>query len=276
MNRPTPAQIDAIVRAVLDELARRSGSSKPPRGNVFAERLLAERHVESLALGTQELEIAPGTVVTPLARDLLKHKGISLRFASRKEETSSTEAGEWGFAIEQTNEIGKPASVRRQLLSDPTGWSEVGRTAREAALWTSRSSDRGVVLLTEEASVAVWSAHRLEEIRAATVQDLAAVDRAARQLGMNMLVIESGDKSIHLIKQMCFAFRSRGAPRKPSGLETSTERSRPMVDGGSHADRGSRRTSDFVAQAHESTERAPGDRLALNDGGDRRGIFAKR
>lgn len=43
MNRPGPDQIDAIVRAVLGELARLSGPNEPV-DHVFSERLLSERH----------------------------------------------------------------------------------------------------------------------------------------------------------------------------------------------------------------------------------------
>src|SRR4051812_13628462 len=61
------AEVDRAVRSVLAEL-RREPTPALPRAEVFADQLLSLRHVERLAAGTREVRIAPGTVVTPLAR----------------------------------------------------------------------------------------------------------------------------------------------------------------------------------------------------------------
>ena len=63
MIQPTPSEVDAVIRAVL------SGSDRGAK--VFADRLFALRHAEALPDGSREVRIAPGTVVTPLARDAL-------------------------------------------------------------------------------------------------------------------------------------------------------------------------------------------------------------
>lgn len=269
MNRPGPDQIDAIVRAVLGELARLSGPNEPV-DHVFSERLLSERHAAGIPEGTRELKVAPGTVVTPSARDLLKKKGIAVRLAASDAKSSPGRDGVWGFAIEAANDLGKTSSVRRRLVSDVRPWIEVGRSARDASEWASSADDRGVVLITDEASIAVWRAHRLDRVRAAAARDVVQVERAVRNLGMNMLVIESSDSSIHLMTRMCFAFRDSGRPRKPADLEGSGTAGGISSNGANHANRGSDRSSDLVSSAPESSRRAIGDRLAFAEGGDRR------
>src|SRR4051794_14720094 len=127
--RPTIAQVDAAVRAVL---AQRRPSA--PADRPFVGKLLGLRHVEALPAETRDVAIAPGTVVTPLARDLLKRRGIATRLVSEHELGRSQGRGEWGFVIE--DDSGLASALRRGLLGDDD-WAEVGSDALEAARWVS-------------------------------------------------------------------------------------------------------------------------------------------
>jgi hypothetical protein len=176
---------------------------------IHAEKLLALRHVEALPSATREVRIAPGTVVTPLARDSLRRQGIVLRFVSPSEVATK---GEWGFAVEVERESGTVAAWRRALFEE--GWFEVDSAER----WVMEMPDRGALLVTEEASLAVWRACQMARIRAAAAVDPDSVARAVRSLGANLLVIEPAGKSIAFLKQMSRTFRSAGAPRIPTWL----------------------------------------------------------
>jgi hypothetical protein len=207
----TLVDIDAVVRAVLAELARRNGQPRhAENGQVFAGKLLGQSQVEMLEAGLQEIKINAGTVVTPLARDLLKRRGISLQYASGS--TSSKGTGEWAFAIEGRPN-GKAEALRRALLH---AWTEVAPEV--ASHWVAASPQRGALFLTPEASLATWRASRVEGVRASTAWDVDAAARAVRVLGVNFLVVEPALLSIASVKAIADAFRRAGAPVEPEGL----------------------------------------------------------
>src|SRR4051812_39015022 len=121
MSGPTITQVDAAVRAALAEA--RGPLPRPGEPEIFAGRLLSVREVARLSGATKEVRIAPGTVVTPLARDELKRRGVSLRFISQHDIPRENQAGTWGFAIEAET---APATVlRRVLLADADSWIEL-------------------------------------------------------------------------------------------------------------------------------------------------------
>lgn len=213
MTMPGPTEIDAIVRAVVAELNRRASAVALPapngHGTVFAGRLLGALQVESLDRDETEIRLAPGTVVTPIAADLLKRRGIALRYVSR---VSANESGEWAFSIVGKGN-GNAEAIRRALL---LAWSEVD--SREAPAWVVGGAGRGALVLTAEASIASWRANQTPGVRAATVADLDAVARAVRHLGVNVLVVEPAGLSIPTVKAMAEAFRKGGAPIAPGEL----------------------------------------------------------
>jgi hypothetical protein len=215
------AEVEAAVRSVL---AREPAAPVPvpaPGGELFAGRLLAVRHVEALPARQHELRVAPGTVVTPLARDLLKQRGIALRQGANRTDDCDTRAGEWGFAIEDAAESGLTAALRRALVEE--AWSELEATPGGAARWVAEDERRGALVVADEASVAVWRACQVAGVRAAAAADLDVVARAVRRLGINLLVVEPPGKSISWLRQLASAFRRAGAPVAPEGLEARKE-----------------------------------------------------
>ncbi len=111
---------------------------------MFVERLFSLRHAEALG-DVDEVRVLAGTVVTPLARDLLKRRGIAPagRFWSRGfAGAKAISKGEWGFAIESRS--GQVEAIRRMLLED---WVEVGPDAVEAAEWVVDGEGRGAFVV---------------------------------------------------------------------------------------------------------------------------------
>jgi hypothetical protein len=74
------------------------------------------------------------------------------------------------------------------------------------------------LLVTDEASVAVWRACQVAGVRAASAVDPDSVARAVRQLGVNLLVIEPAGKSISFLKPMSLTYRRAGAPETRAWL----------------------------------------------------------
>ena len=216
MTQPSILDVAAAVRSVLGEFAGDARPSSRPAED-FSGRLLSLRHAEGLPWGIREIRVAPGTVVTPLARDHLKRQGIELRFVAASDVDGRRGPGEWAFAIE--TESGIIAALRRALLEESRPWRELEPRRQSAARWVGEAANRGALLLTDEASVAVWRACRVPGVRAAMATEVEAVDRAVQRLGVNLLVIEPVGKSINVLRQMSRAFRARGAPMAPAGFE---------------------------------------------------------
>ncbi|MDE2509221.1 MAG: hypothetical protein KGM43_18630, partial [Planctomycetota bacterium] len=116
-------RVEAAVRAILAPAVRvatstarassaRSGTTKPYE-HVIDGRLLTARQVEAVGEHVQTLVLAPSTVVTPLAREALKKRALSLRFVARG---VVNDVGEWGFAIDSQEPAGALAALARRLL----------------------------------------------------------------------------------------------------------------------------------------------------------------
>lgn len=215
MTEPSLEQVEAAVRVVLAGFAVGSRRQEPERWN-FQGRLFAFKHAEALADGIREVRLAPGTVVTPMARDHLKRMGVAVRLVAEAEVVGEGRRGEWGFAID--DQSGTMAALRRGLLAEEGTWFDVGPEPSRAARWVAESPARGAVALTAESSTACWQANQVRGIRAATVADADSVARAVRHLGANLLVIEPSGKSIPWLKQMLAVYRKAGAPTPPTWL----------------------------------------------------------
>ncbi len=209
--------VDAAVRSVLAELRGTIRLLKERRtAPVFAGRLLSLRHAETLSPGVRVVRIAPGTVVTPLARDLMNRQGIAIQLAGITE-FGGAAAGEWAFAID--SDMGSLHALRRSLLEDAGRWTELGPSLDDVIGWIQADEGRGALLVTADGALAVWRACRAPGVRAAVAAEPADVDRASRSMGANLIVVEPAGKSPSWIRQLATAFRRAGAPSWPMETE---------------------------------------------------------
>ena len=211
-------KVDEAVRAVLAELKGPSRSRKESDCQVVVDRLFSLRHAEALPPGTRIVRLGPSTVVTPLASELLKRKGITIRLGGLGE-SMGTARGEWGFSIAADSEVlGTIKALRRALLKDPRAWIEFEPSLEFLASWLVDGKGRGAMFITSETALAVWKSCQITGVRAASAAEPGEVYRAVQSLGMNLLVVEPAGKSISRIKQLASAFRVSGAPRAPEAL----------------------------------------------------------
>jgi len=220
-----PERVDPIwivneaVRAVLAGLAV-TGKPKGHDEQVFVDKLFSVRHAEGLPPGTRIVRVGPGTVVTPLAHDLLKRQGITIRLGGPGE--VSSRRGEWAFAIESDG--GTVEALRRGLLEDPRPWIELEPSLDIVSSWVVEGNGRGAMWITSKGALAVWLSCQLAGVRAATAAEPSEVHSAVNGLGMNLLVVEPGGKSISWMRQLAMAFRAAGAPRIPEFLAAGGRR----------------------------------------------------
>ncbi len=213
-------KVDEAVRAVLAELKLKgpSCSRKEFDCQVVVDRLFSLRHAEALPPGTRIVQLGPSTVVTPLARDLLKRQGITIRLGGLGESMNSAR-GEWAFSIAADSELlGTVKALRRALLDEPGAWIELEPSLDFLANWLVDGKGRGAMFITAETALAVWKACQIGGVRAASAAEPGEVQRAVQSLGMNLLVVEPAGKPLSWIKQLAGAFRISGAPRAPETL----------------------------------------------------------
>ncbi|WP_165226254.1 hypothetical protein [Aquisphaera insulae] len=208
--------VDDAVRAVLATLrpTNRVGRERDA-SPCFADRLLGVRQAEQLPAGIRAVRIAPQTVVTPLARDLLKKRGIEIRLGVSPE-LGRLARGEWAFAIGE--ETGQLQALRRGLLSEPREWLELDPDLEVVGGWLVESSGRGALWVTNDGARTVWRACQSPGVRAAVAAEPSDVHRAVDGLGLNLLVVEPAGKTIALVRQLAAAFRQGGAPGVPADL----------------------------------------------------------
>jgi hypothetical protein len=210
-------QVSEAVESVLKDLQPRSPARKDPDCQVFVGKLLSVRQAEALPPGTRTVHIACGVVITPLAHDLLKRRGITIRVGSPADtRKSGAKSGEWGFAIE--SDLGTVSALRRALLEDEHPWSELPAELATVTGWLLETTGRGALWVTDEAALTVWKSCQVNGIRAAAATEPADVHRAAKSLDPNLLVIEPVGKSISWMKQLASAFRMVGPPASPETL----------------------------------------------------------
>lgn len=214
--------VAAAVQSVLAEIRGQSRalarSHRDLDGHLAVGTLFSARHVEALPPGTRTIRVAPGTVVTPVARDMLKRLGVTVRPVSVSHSLMASARGEWAFAIEA--ETGITQALRRALLDDPRPWAELESTLEAVIAWLLVEPGRGALLITHDAAVAVWKSCQVPGVRAASAVEPADVGRALTSLGINLLVVEPAGKSISWMKQLGTAFRQAGAPVVPHALQT--------------------------------------------------------
>ncbi len=164
----------------------------------------------------------PAAVITPMARDWLKQRGIMVRRGTA--DLSLQALGEWAFAMAGDAEIlGTVQALRRSLLDDARAWIEIESSLVSVGSWLLTGKGRGVMYVTSETALAVWRACRLAGIRAASATEPADVSRAAGSFGMNLLVLDPAGKSISWLRQLASTFRACGPPRIPDHLAMEPE-----------------------------------------------------
>lgn len=232
-NDPTPAEVAAAVMAVLREMAG-ARQAAAPQGNsrlidpgdlvavdrtsaivdassiAFPGKLLLERHAASLPDSTRHLVTGPSTVVTPLAREILRKRGVHVRIATMPDagSTSPSQAGEWG--VVRLCESPQAQTLEAMLIGrGGEGWAGFGQSADTAVDWLDSHANGHLALLAHSACSALWWTIR-RGVRAAQVQVTGDVERVVTSFAPRCLVIEPARLAIHESRQIFRTWRGMG------------------------------------------------------------------
>ncbi len=219
MNHPTAGEVEFAVRAVLAELARvyapaAAPTSGEPSTLTFPGRLLALREARSFDEQVRRVLVVPGTVVTPLAHDLLKQRGITVEWGSA---ASAAPSGTWGLVIEK--HTAQTQAIQRTLFLASRPWQDLGQSPEAGARWAAESQDRGALIVSTSGALACWKACQVPGVRAASAFDVLTLQRALTDLSPNVLVLEPQNASTPQLVQLAEIYQRHGTPRVPADLE---------------------------------------------------------
>ncbi len=242
-DQTTPAQVAAAVLAVLRDLhtvpfgkpktadsvaidkirplkpaeSGKKTSSEPYRQH-FSGSILLERHALEISREVRELTVLPKTVVTPLAREILRKKGVAIKLVGSAggAEAGVSQAGQW--AVIRLSGSAQALAAESLLVGRTgDGWDLAGNSLDDAAAWLSQGPGRHVGVLAEVACVEVWRLVRAG-VRAAQARASGDVELIVNNFAPQSLVVEPAKMPIHELKQIFHAWRQMGVVSVPVGL----------------------------------------------------------
>jgi len=207
-------QIQQIVAEVIRRLQTgESGDSLPESADPV--RLVTEDRVrETIAAGGDSIPVLDSTVVTPLARDLLKGSGIRLTVVGTEPGPSAPEA-ERVVRIAMAADVNQRERGRRLArwleqkghTVEVVGWASPERPAWlplviAAARRVSEGACDVAVTIDLDGARAAIAANKLRGVRSATCGDVGTARRARLELDANVINLSTETVSETLTQQI--------------------------------------------------------------------------
>jgi hypothetical protein len=204
--------IEQIVREVMRRLtpnassAPASSETNNGQATQLADSIITADVLAENAAGRKKVVVGARAIVTPSARDWLRHNKVEL-IQGATATTASAEMKSDKLVITHS-----ASQTIHRVLEDagrPSngGWNRDSvESAEDAAKKTigelRRESSRVIVVLTSEPEVVACLANRNEKVKAAVVADAATVARVKSGLGGNVFVIDPSGRSFFELRIM--------------------------------------------------------------------------
>jgi hypothetical protein len=193
-----------------------SGNGKATTGEVlqWPKRLLSADDLRSHLNGQREVQLLPRTIVTPLAADELRARGVRITTAVARAETTPAHGG-W-LCI---NEVRDPlvTSALQALSRDGILLTEAV-VAPVARLASQVSAGAGIVVVSGDPALLCCLANKHAGVRAAAVHSAAQAARARTSLGANLFVVEMPGRTFFELRQILRTIATSPPPPCPAAL----------------------------------------------------------
>lgn len=188
----------------------------------WPSRVVAVEELRRTLNGHRELSLAAGTIITPLAADDLKARGIRIRHHAEAKPTRSSTT--WAVGQEWPEPLVHSAvqALERDgisLLQWPhcrdgadCAW------AKEIAQCVARGDCRGGVIFCRDANLACCIANKVAGLRAAAVTTVGQAARATLTLGTNLLAVEMPGRTYFEARQILRILCQPAAPACPERI----------------------------------------------------------
>ncbi|MBV9125237.1 MAG: hypothetical protein JO112_17920 [Planctomycetes bacterium] len=182
-------------------------------------RVLAATDVRHHLNGHRELILSPSTILTPLAVEELRARGVRITRKPVETDTpvSPTSLPTWAFAQDRPHGLVSSAvqAVRRDGLSLkelPAPFDPPCHWAKAIAECVARGECQGGVVFAEDPGLICCVANKVAGMRAMAVVSVAQAARAALSLGPNLVAVEMPGRTFFEVRQilrlLCLSVRN--------------------------------------------------------------------
>src|ERR1051325_3312213 len=171
-------------------------------GNVLCwpKRLLSADDLRRHLTSQRELLLLPRTVITPLAADELRAKGVRILWQTPAKEATAPKVAAWCYAVEKPDAMIR--STIQALEREGIDLTFVDETTRAIAERILRDGQRGAIVFTADAALVCCVANKVAGMRAAAVGNVCQVNRAKKTLVPNLFAIETQGRTFFELRQM--------------------------------------------------------------------------
>jgi hypothetical protein len=191
----------------------------------WRDRLFSAEDLRRHWNNQRELVVSPRTLLTPLAVDELRAKGVHIRrqptAANTGDQVAASAVGPWTYAQERPDSavIAAVTALEREGIT----WSPQNLGSDFVAAWLQsvRESARkgaGCVLFCLNAALMCCLANKVAGLRAATVANALQAGRAFATLGANVLVVQMPGRTFFEIRQILRTAATAPTPDCPTDV----------------------------------------------------------
>ncbi|MBI3822501.1 MAG: hypothetical protein HY289_07455 [Planctomycetes bacterium] len=166
----------------------------------WPKKLLSADDLRRHLTSQGELLLLPRTIITPLAADELKAKGVRVRFETAKAQETISAKGAWFVAQEKSDALIAAAvkSVERDGIVLTGLEFTTARKIAEALV----AKKAGVVVFCSDPATVCCIANKIAGVRAAAVGNMMQTSKAKKNLGANLFAIEMPGPTFFELRQM--------------------------------------------------------------------------
>jgi hypothetical protein len=196
----------------------------PPADHVlrWSGRVVAAEDLRRSLNGHRELLVSPQTVITPLASEHLRERGVQVR--RQPAVTTAAPRLTWGYAQDSPHSM--VASAVQALRREGLAWKELWPAcagadcgwARALAECVARGECGGGVVFCQDPGLVCCVANKVAGLRAAAVCTVAQAGRALLTLGPNLVAVEMPGRTFFEIRQILRVLCTGAAPACPHGV----------------------------------------------------------
>lgn len=204
----------------------------------WPKRLLSAEDLRRHLNGQREIQLTPRTIVTPLAADELRARGVRISWQDAKPAAAALapQAGHWGYALERAEPTVAAAVLALErdgvtLMSLNPAAPSASAWARAVAECVARGECAGGVLFCGDPALACCVANKVAGLRAVAVLTPAQAARARSGLNANLLAVEMPGRTFFELRQILRAIC------KPSASACSVELAATLKELDGHAHR---------------------------------------
>jgi hypothetical protein len=197
-------------------------------------RVVAAEDLRRSLNGHRELLVSPAAVITPLALEQLRERGVQVRRQPPEQKMPSPAA--WGYAQDRPH--GLVQSAVQSLEREGIRWKPLPPAeASSPCLWAkalaecvARGECQGGVVFCQDPGLVCCVANKVAGLRGVAVTTVAQAGRAVLTLGPNLVAVEMPGRTFFEIRQILRVLCVPGQAACPPGVACALQE----LDGHAH------------------------------------------